>query len=209
MIDFMRQEFKDLLFLVALPRGKLLKTSRQLQGKLNEKYNLYRDKLPPLHVTIERLKIEDEAEYLKAVGIIDSICELTEPFEVKVDGFSFFDSPYKSINLKVSSTQSLKELSEQLNIELKKEGFTDRIFDENWEFHISLISMVFADREWSSEEFEEAKRMTKGWKLNLSFKVEWLELWRPQYNPRLVIEDFFPLRKKDNIVRRQELRRQE
>ena len=195
----MKQDLNDMLFLVAIPRGKLLKTSRQLQEKLNNKFQLYRDKLPPLHVTIERLNIDDEEKYVKAVNIIDSVCDLTEPFEVTVNGFSFFEPPYKSINLNVSTTDPIKRLSENLNAELLREGFTDRKFDENWHFHISLVNMVFADREWSDVEFEEAKAMMQNWKLNLTCKVEWLELWRPQFNPRLVIEDFFPLGNKVNV----------
>ncbi len=194
-----KESLEDALFLVAIPRGKLLKTSRQLQEKLNERFDLYRDKLPPLHLTIERLKIKTDLEYRKAVEIIDSVCDLTEPFEVNVDGFSFFGPPYKSINLKVSATEPIKELSQRMNEQLRFEGLTDRNFDQDWEFHISLVNMVFADREWCAEEYLEAKEIVGNWKLNLTCKVEWLELWKPQYNPRLIIEDFFPLRNKVNI----------
>lgn len=190
----MREDLKNRLFLVAIPRGKLSKIAGQLQDKLNSRFDLYRSKLPPLHVTVESLNIVNEKDFEKAVKTIKTICENTSPFEVHVDGFSFFGLPYKSINLNVVPTSSLTNLSRELNKELKKEGLSDREFDENWKFHISLINMVFADREWDESEFQKAREIVEKWEIDLTCQVEWLELWRPQYNPRLVIEDFFPLK---------------
>ncbi|OWZ83306.1 2'-5' RNA ligase family protein [Natranaerobius trueperi] len=182
------------LFLVAIPRGRLLKVAQSIQEKLNQKFNIYTSKLPPLHVTIDHISIDDKYKYDKAIKIIKKECDNKNPFELFVKGFSFFDPPYKSINLYVEKTDCLQKLSQGIHTKLKEEGLSSRPFPEEWEFHISLINTTFASREWTDEEFYKAKEIVKEWNINMKCTIEWLELWKPKYEPHLEIEDFFELK---------------
>ena len=193
------------LFLVAIPRGKMLSVAQAIQTKLNEKYNIYDpNKLPPLHVTIDHITVHDEQEYSKAVKIISDICKKKAPFELTVNGFSFFETPHKSINLYVEKTQCLQDLSIGIHESLKKEGLSSRPFYHDWEFHISLINTVFSAHDWSKEVFLQAKELVQEWKVDLTCQVEWLELWKPKYQPQLEIEEFFKLSGENGLVESKE-----
>ncbi len=191
----MSNQLKNKLFLVAIPSGKLLYEAQSIQAKLNDKYKLYNPfHLPPLHVTIDHLSIEDEEDYYKATQIIQKICDKTPAFNLSVNGFSFFYTPHKSINLYVEKTTKLKNLAGEIHTILNREKLSNRPDYTEWEFHISLINTVFASRDWSDEEFSQALEYVKQWDLNLNCRIEWLELWKPQYKPQLIIEEFFPLK---------------
>ncbi|ACB85438.1 2'-5' RNA ligase family protein [Natranaerobius thermophilus] len=186
------------LFLVAIPRGRLLSVASSIQRKLNEIFDIYDEKLPPLHVTIDHLTINNQDEYDKAVQIIENICHSKPPFNLQVNGFSFFGPPHKSINLYVEKTTQLQDLSLEIHEALEQEGLSSRPIYNEWEYHISLINTTFALREWSETEFTKAKELVKEWNVNMSCKVEWLELWKPKFQPHLEIEEFFTLGKGEN-----------
>ena len=187
------KNLEDKLFLVAIPRGELLSVASSIQSKLNELYDIYNSKLPPLHVTIDHLTVPDTDDYNRAVQIITEVCDKRAPFDLNVKGFSFFGPPHKSINLYVEKTTQLHDLSFEIHNKLDQEGLSSRPFYNEWEFHISLINTTFALREWTDKEFAQAKELVKEWNLNMSCTVEWLELWRPKFQPHLEIEEFFSL----------------
>ena len=191
----MHSKSADKLFLVAIPSGKLLSVAQSIQAKLNEKYRLYSPlNIPPLHVTIDHLLIGSEDDYNLATELIQRVCDKTPVFDLTVKGFSFFHYPHKSINLYVEKTMKLKELADEIHTLLDEAGLSTRPHYAQWEFHISLLNTVFASRTWCEEEFIEAQNYVKNWGLDLTCKIEWLELWKPKYEPQLIIEDFFPLK---------------
>jgi len=181
-------------FLVAIPKGKLLSVAEAIQIELNNKFSIYDSKLPPLHVTIEHIRVTRDEDLKEAANIIDGVCERHAPFELRINGFSFFGPPYKSINLHVEKTNALARISREIHKHLQQKGLSSRPFREEWEFHISLINTVFANREWTEAEFKDAKELVMKWHVNMTSQVEYLELWRPKFKPNLEVDRVFLLR---------------
>jgi 2'-5' RNA ligase len=71
---------------------------------------------------------------------LSNLCVALSPFDVKVEGFGFFEAPSKVVYLKVLKTDELIELHKKINNSLAKccENLFEFYTPENWVPHITL-----------------------------------------------------------------------
>ena len=182
------------LFLMARPSGRVYELGTAIQNYINDRFELFpKGELPPLHMTVERITVESEAEIRRASQIIGPCVAEYSAFEMRVTGFSCFGSPHKSVNLRVERDRVLEALAIDLNERLMRAGFEVRDSIGDYEYHISLVNPNFALREWSESEYEEACMIVKDAETAVMWPVDELELWYPWYLPSLRIEAVYPL----------------
>jgi 2'-5' RNA ligase len=71
---------------------------------------------------------------------LSKLCAKISPFEIKVDGFGFFEAQSKVVYLKVMKTKELIEIHKEINSTLAKccENLFNFYTPENWVPHITL-----------------------------------------------------------------------
>lgn len=164
-----------------------------LRSKVNQEFQLYGDKEPPLHMTIETIRPSNDQDLRKATEIISNCCSKLGAIKLEVEGFYFFPQPHKAITLAVKNKGKLKTLSEKLYREFDKHKISHREFKKDWKLHISLAGTFGAVREWSEEEYHSAINFIKEFPADEFCEVEQLELWLPQFDPYLVVQQTFTL----------------
>jgi len=169
-------------FLVLIPGKELVETASQVQKNVSEHYNLYSDQLyPQLHITIDRIvknKVERAEEILaKKVKEFDKV-------EIEVDRFSCIKfSDQHQLVLEVNETESLREFSESVHQSLQAEGISTIENYEEWMFHITIISNIFADNPIPVDELTEICLFMEGMSRPLAAVAKKLEIWRPTLDP--------------------------
>lgn len=176
-------------YLVALPEDRILKRALKLQKEFSIRYRVYEDPFPPLHVTIGILYIPHGRELAAATTLLKPLLRRYLPFRLTVRGSSCFPPPYKSVNLKVTSSRKLRHMSRQVIKTLQPSGVKGHPMD-HWDYHISLVNTVFAVREWTEAEYLEACEILSRENLHLSCQVRHIQLWHPEFPPLEVLADF-------------------
>lgn len=176
-------------YLVALPRGEVMRWAAIFQQELAERYNVYDKPYPPLHITVGIIYPENEQELQKAIRLLEGLFAKTAPFPVKITGASCFAPPFKSLNLSVERDAALESISNKTYEILQAHGISAQAMDD-WDFHISLVNRVFARRELTGEEFQEACHVLQGVSLSLTCDIKQIQLWSPAFPPLSVIASF-------------------
>ena len=180
-------------FLVLIPGEKLIETASQVQKIVSEHYNLYPDQIyPQLHITIDRIdksKAEQASEILR-----EKIKEFAK-IEIEVDRFTCIKfSDEHQLVLEVNETPSLKEFSEAVHKNLSKKGISTIENYEEWMFHITIISNIFAENPIPVDELTEICLFMEGMSRPVSADAKKLEIWKPSLDPEEKIIDTFDLK---------------
>ena len=180
-------------FLVLIPGEKLIETASQVQKIVSEHYNLYPDQIyPQLHITIDRI---DKSKAAQAAEILkEKIKEFAE-IEIEVDRFTCIKfSDEHQLVLEVNETPSLKEFSEAVHKNLSKKGISTIENYEEWMFHITIISNIFAENPIPVDELTEICLFMEGMSRPVSADAKKLEIWKPSLDPEEKIIDTFDLK---------------
>ncbi|ODS50556.1 MAG: Uncharacterized protein A8274_494 [Halanaerobium sp. 4-GBenrich] len=167
---------------VLIPGEELVETAAQVQKIVSEHYNLYPDQIyPQLHITIDRIA---KNKVDKAKEILAKKIREFNKIEVEVDRFSCIKfSDQHQLVLEVNETKSLKEFSEKVHQSLKAEGISTIENYEEWMFHITIISNIFAENPIPMDELTEICLFMEGMSRPLSAAADKLEIWRPTLDP--------------------------
>lgn len=141
-------------FLVLIPGKELVETASQVQKIVSEHYNLYPDQIyPQLHITIDRI-YKRKAKKAKKI-LLKKIKDFGK-IEIEVDRFSCIKfSDQHQLVLEVNETESLKQFSESVHQSLINEGISTIENYEEWMFHITIISNIFAENPIPMDELTE------------------------------------------------------
>jgi len=169
-------------FLVLIPGKELVETASQVQKIVSEHYNLYPDQIyPQLHITIDRI-VKNKAE--KAEKILAERVKEFDKIEIEVDRFSCIKfSDQHQLVLEVNETESLTKFSEAVHQSLIDEGISTIENYNEWMFHITIISNIFAENPIPVDELTEICLFMEGMSRPLSAAAEKLEIWRPTLDP--------------------------
>ncbi|KXS49535.1 2'-5' RNA ligase [Halanaerobium congolense] len=169
-------------FLVLIPGKELVETASQVQKIVSEHYNLYPDQIyPQLHITIDRI-YKRKAKKAKKI-LLKKIKDFGK-IEIEVDRFSCIKfSDQHQLVLEVNETESLKQFSESVHQSLINEGISTIENYEEWMFHITIISNIFAENPIPMDELTEICLFMEGMSRPLSAAADKLEIWRPTLDP--------------------------
>lgn len=177
-------------FLVLIPGEELIETALQVQKIVAEHYNLYPDQIhPQLHITIDRI---NKNKVAKAQKILANSLKNIDKIEIEVDRFSCIKfSNQHQLVLEVNETESLKHFSKNLHKKLAAEAVSTIDNYEEWMFHITIISNIFAENPIPVDELTEICLFMEGMSRPLAAAAEKLEIWRPTLDPvKKVIRSF-------------------
>jgi 2'-5' RNA ligase len=175
-------DLENEFFLVLIPGEELVETAFQVQKIVSEHYNLYPDQIyPQLHITIDRIN-KDDAN--RAEKILAEKVQEFNKIEIEVDRFSCIKfSDQHQLVLEVNETESLKRFSETVHQSLNEKGISTIENYEEWMFHITIISNIFAENPIPVDELTEICLFMEGMSRPLSAAAERLEIWRPTLDP--------------------------
>ena len=179
-------------FLVLIPGKELVETASQVQKIVSEHYNLYPDQLyPQLHITIDRI---DKKRAKKAEEILAKKVKEFDKIEIEVDRFSCIKfSDQHQLVLEVNKTESLWEFSKSVHQNLETEGISTIENYQEWMFHITIISNIFAKNKIPMDELTEICLFMEGMSRPLAAAAEKLEIWKPTLDPGEKIISSFDL----------------
>lgn len=175
-------DLENEFFLVLIPGKELVETASQVQKIVSEHYNLYPDQLyPQLHITIDRIA-KNKAE--RAEEILAKKIEEFDKVDIEVDRFSCIKfSDQHQLVLEVNETESLNKFSESVHQSLNDEGISTIENYDEWMFHITIISNIFAKNPIPVDELTEICLFMEGMSRPLAAAAEKLEIWRPTLDP--------------------------
>lgn len=169
-------------FLVLIPGEELVKTASQVQKIVSEHYNLYPDQIyPQLHITIDRIN-KGSAE--RAEEILKNKVKNFGKINIEVDRFSCIKfSDQHHLVLEVNETESLERFSQAVHQSLIAEDISTIENYEEWMFHITIISNIFAENPIPMDELTEICLFMEGMSRPLTAAAEKLEIWKPTLDP--------------------------
>jgi len=179
------------VFLVARPTGKLLSQAAKLQEELNNRYRLYTEALPPLHLTLTRIAPQGEQGLSQVVENIKSAVNLAPSFTMKARGYLRFDVPHLAVGVAIAQTEELLGLRENLRHHLGEQMV--ELPGKLWRPHITLLSAAFANGNWSEPLWREAYDYALTVPIHAECAVSELELWYPEYVPEVEVLAKFSL----------------
>ncbi len=171
--------FEDECFIVLLPGGLVAENAGRLQRVISDEYELYnRDEMPPLHITLDRIRREDKLEAARIA--VRALKENSTEMNIMVEDFNCMSQDdNRFLVLNVRATNSLQEFSRELHDRLSDAGISTLDNYDEWQFHITLVNNHFVDRPLTFSDF-------KGLCLELEDEVSRiisparrLEIWRP------------------------------
>lgn len=171
-------ELNQRIFLMLIPEHPTYDMAKQFQEEVNEKYGLYRI-LPKLHITLESIYVESDDDIGRATWAIHQVCHKIKSFPIYVNGFACFGPPYKSVQFHVTKTAPLLDFYTTLHARLQGMGLKVKEYPEGVQFHMTIASAAFADREWTEEEYTQACSRLKHLPIHSGFVLKHLELWHP------------------------------
>ncbi|KXG77216.1 2'-5' RNA ligase family protein [Thermotalea metallivorans] len=188
---------ENLVYLVAVPTGKLLHCSRKIQKFLWDKYNLHIDQQPEIHLTMDAVYYENSLELEKLTNALQEILKDIPSFEVMANGFSYIPCPYNCITIHIVKTKELKSIYEHIHEGLIRKGFRVRAFHSHEIiFHISLAGIY--GRPWTEEESQNAWQDVKDFQFQCHSRINELQLWYPDvHSDKKVIAKFQLFESKD------------
>jgi len=169
-------------FLVLIPGEELVETASKVQKIVSEHYDLYPDQIyPQLHITIDRI---EKTKAKRAEEILAAKVKDFDKIEIEVDRFSCIKfSDQHQLVLEVNETESLELFSEAVHRSLAAEGISTIENYEEWMFHITILSNIFAENPIPVDELTEICLFMEGMSRPLAADAEKLEIWRPTLDP--------------------------
>ena len=169
-------------FLVLIPGEELVETASQVQKIVSEHYNLYPDQIyPQLHITIDRI---DKNKVTEAKEILAQKIKEFDKIEIEVDRFSCIKfSDQHQLVLEVNETESLQNFSKAVHQTLINNGISTIENYEEWMFHITIISNIFAENPIPMDELTEICLFMEGMSRPLAAAANKIEIWRPTLDP--------------------------
>lgn len=169
-------------FLVLIPGKELVETASQVQRIVSEHYNLYPDQIyPQLHITIDRI---DKNKVTEAKEILAQKIKEFDKIEIEVDRFSCIKfSDQHQLVLEVNETESLQNFSKAVHEALIAEEVSTIENYEEWMFHITIISNIFAENPIPMDELTEICLFMEGMSRPLAAAANKIEIWRPTLDP--------------------------
>lgn len=178
------------VFLVARPTSRLLSLAAEVQEGLNKKYGLYEGVLPPLHLTFARIAVEGELGLAQAMSRVGEAVRKNEPFSLQVSGYLRFGPPHLAVGVSVVGDDTLFKLRADLVTHIGDQLVVQP--NDYWKPHITLVSSTFG-RAWSEEEWLSAYNLALDYPMQAECLVGELELWCPEYDPRVKVVAKFRL----------------
>lgn len=178
------------LFWVLVPTGGLYDAARKLQERLEERFQLYQGRLPPLHVTIARVASAGDTPR-RAAEALRPVCKATRPFWIWSRGWVYFEAQ-RAIALRILPGPGLLQFAVRSRRALSRHGIARPGSMGGWAFHLTLASNTFARRPWSEAEYHAAIALLSGEPTAQASLIEGAELWHPIYEPRLRVVARFP-----------------
>lgn len=177
------------LFIVLLPEGDVFQKAQKFQKVIAEHYNLYDKKAyPQLHITLNRIS-KDSVQAAK--DIVKNIVKISSPVELIVKDLTCFRIHNTSLVLRVEKTQSLQRLADNLHSKLRSKGISTISDYESWDFHITIVSNLFARQPLSNRELNAICHLLEGQLQVAKATAKCIEIWRPILDPDLKrIESF-------------------
>ncbi len=176
-------------YLVAIPQGELLQEAARLQREVSNRYCMYDEPYPALHVTVGTVYPENAEQLQQASYIMKRTLRCFAPFDIHVNGSSCFSPPNKSLNLAIIEDSTVRQLAKTVQHSLASAGISCKDMTD-WDFHITLVSPIYAKREWSGEEFRQVCNLMETQSVKLTCTVRMLELWSPTFPPLIVIDRY-------------------
>jgi 2'-5' RNA ligase len=169
-------------FLVLIPGKELVETASKVQKIVSEHYNLYPDQIyPQLHITIDRI---DKNKVAEAKEILSNKIKEFDKIEIEVDRFSCIKfSDQHQLVLEVNETESLQNFSKGVHQTLINNDISTIENYEEWMFHITIISNIFAENPIPMDELTEICLFMEGMSRPLVAAANKIEIWRPTLDP--------------------------
>jgi hypothetical protein len=177
-------------YLVALFDRESYLSMEQIQKNICRKYKLYKN-TNTLHIALE---IIENPDINKLNNVITNILKPYKKFKVETSGLIYFDTPYKSVNLKIESKGYIIRLARNINDTLKLHGFNVRENIDNFDLHVPLANTNYTVRELSNSEYIVACNLDKKNEFYKLAKIERIELWKAINNKKEMFVKSFPLR---------------
>ncbi|PRX27483.1 2'-5' RNA ligase [Orenia metallireducens] len=172
-------DLKEELFIVLLPKKNDMRKALELQETISKHYNLYNDDdYPELHITLNRINKRDIDEAKEVIAEVVQNYQ-QNPIKIEISNLKCFCLKEKFLVLKVDETDSLTSLSTQLHQQLVNRDLSTLTNYEEWSFHMSLISNIFAKNPISDQEFNKICLILDGIPQKISTVGQSIEIWRP------------------------------
>jgi len=172
----------DELFVVLLLKGEVLENCEALQKEIAEHYNLYAgDIYPELHITLNRIYKENVNG---AVAILKKIGKKFNKIKIELESFSCYRQ-YNGVFLvlKVKESESLRLLANELHERFKRAGITTVENYKKCEFHITILSNLFAKNPIKHSDFESLCFFIEGYKYRATSYSDIIQIWSPVNDP--------------------------
>jgi 2'-5' RNA ligase len=170
------------VFLVARPTGRLLSLAAEVQEALNRRYNLYDGAVPPLHLTFARIRVDGDMGLTQALSRVGEAVRRNQPFVMQASGYIRFGPPHLAVGVSIVGDDRLFRLRTDVATSLGDQLVTP--LHDYWKPHLTLVSTTFG-RFWSEEEWGSAYNFALDYPLQADCPTEELELWYPEYDPRV------------------------
>ena len=172
------------LFLVLLLKGEVLDYAKYVQKIIAKHYNIYEDGIyPELHITLDRIK---KQRFKDAVNIMEKVIKESQYKGLKVELNKFVCYRQQEDNflvLKIKDTPSLVDFANSLHSSLIKRDISVISDYQKWEFHITILSNIFANNPITDLDFESLCFFMEGKEQNLYSYSDRLEIWSPTIDP--------------------------
>ncbi|MFW6028929.1 MAG: 2'-5' RNA ligase family protein [Halanaerobiales bacterium] len=173
-----KASLKNELFIVLLLEEEVLEKCQAIQKEIAEHYNIYPEgNYPELHITLDRIKKEDLS---KARDILQQVASKFSAVKIELDSFSCYrQMDSKFLVLKIKQNESLIAFANQLHLELEKEGLSTIENYDNWEYHITILSNIFAENPINNLDFESLCAFMEGDNYIAQSYSDKVEIWSP------------------------------
>lgn len=167
---------EEIFIMLTLPQ-KSLEPLLKFRQNIAEKYNLYPDgNYPELHITLNKIKSDAVA---MGVEIVKDVARAIKEVKIVVDNFKCFEFKNNFLVLEVNETESLTSLANKLNEKLTQKGISTVDNYDEWRFHITVISNLFAENSIPESNLNDLCIALDGFPQSISTKAKAIELWRP------------------------------
>lgn len=170
-------------YLVALFDDNSYSKVENIQKNVCRKYRLYK-KSPALHIALETL---NEPDLNKLDSIIADILKPYKRFKVEFKKMLCFDSPCKSLNLKVENKGYIIRISRNINEKLKSHGF-------NVGEHIDNLYIPIANANFNSKKLDTDAQIIDDAASNELIRIDRIELWKTINNKKTQVIKSYPLK---------------
>ncbi|MGM0501552.1 MAG: 2'-5' RNA ligase family protein [Bacillota bacterium] len=178
-------------FVVLTFKSADLAPAIKIQKIIANKYDLYEDSTcPELHITLDRVKKEkvDQAQ-----EIINQITQENDPITIEIENLKCFRHTNNFLVLDVTNTSSLEELAESIHQQLAQKNISTIENYKEWNFHITLISNLFADNPIPKFDLDQLCLNLDGIPHQISTTAKAIEIWRPKLEPETKLISSFEL----------------